>query len=273
MQWLSDLIGWLSIDTARIALKVAAILATGLLAQRLISRRIAALQKRFVHLATLRPVASALILVVSFIWALAEVGVDITVLVGAAGILTVALGFASQTSASNLISGIFLMGEQAFVVGDVVKVEDTIGEVLSIDLLSMRLRTFDNLLVRIPNETMLKAKVTNLTYFPIRRIDMQLGVAYHTDVGAFVEVLLAVADANPLCLEEPKPLIIHSGFGDSALLFQFSFWATRESYLDVRNAMHNEVKQALDTHGIEIPFPQRTLWLHRDENGSPPTQP
>ena len=193
-------------------------------------------------------------------WALNEMGVSLSVLVGAAGLLTVALGFASQTSASNVISGLFLMGEQPFVVGDYIRVGESSGEVVSIDLLSVKLRTYDNLLLRIPNETMLKANVTNVTHFPIRRLDMKIGVAYKEQVDHVRQVLLEVARRNPICLEEPEPLIIFLGFGDSALEFQFSVWCATDNFILLRNTMHEEVKGAFDEHGIEIPFPHRTLY-------------
>ncbi|MCB0384698.1 MAG: mechanosensitive ion channel, partial [Bdellovibrionales bacterium] len=94
-------------------------------------------------------------------WALHRLGVDFKVLIGAAGIFSVALGFASQTSASNLISGIFLIVEKPFVVGDTVRIGEKEGFVLSIDLLSTQIRTFDNLMVRIPNETLMKSPIVN----------------------------------------------------------------------------------------------------------------
>jgi len=192
--------------------------------------------------------------------ALSEFGFDLSILLGAAGILTVAIGFASQTSASNVISGLFLIGEKPFAIGDVIRVNGAVGEVLSIDLLSVKLRTFDNLFVRIPNETMIKTEVTNLMRFPIRRYDLQVGVAYKEDMRAVREVLMEVADENPLCLEEPKPLIIFQGYGESSLNFQFSVWAKTENYLDLRNTIPTEVKEAFDARGIEIPFPHRTLY-------------
>lgn len=191
---------------------------------------------------------------------LGELGFELSVLLGAAGVLSVAIGFASQTSASNLISGLFLMAEKPFVVGDVITVGSTTGEVLSVDLLSVKLRTFDNLYVRIPNETMVKAEITNLTRFPIRRLDVQVGVAYKEDVGKVRDALLRVAEKNPLCLEEPKPLFIFLGFGDSALNLQFSVWALRQNFVDLRNTIHEEIKLAFDQAGIEIPFPHRTLY-------------
>ncbi|MDX1546210.1 MAG: mechanosensitive ion channel family protein [Rhodothermales bacterium] len=192
--------------------------------------------------------------------ALVELGFDLDVLLGAAGILTVALGFASQTSASNVISGLFLLGEKAFAVGEIIRMADITGEVVSIDLLSIKLRTFDNLYVRVPNENVIKAQITNLSRFPIRRLDLILGVAYHEDLDRVRTVLMDVADRNPLCLEEPAPRFIFQSFADSALTFQFSTWATRENYLDLKTGLQLEIKAAFDEHGIEIPFPHRTLY-------------
>lgn len=192
--------------------------------------------------------------------ALSDLGMDLGILLGAAGILTVAIGFASQTSASNVISGLFLLGEKPFAVGDVVKVGGTTGEVVSIDLLSVKLRTFDNLFVRIPNETMIKSEITNLRRFPIRRFDLQVGVAYKEDLERVRKVLLGVADTHPLCLEEPAPVIMFTGFGDSSINFQFSVWAVSENFLHVRTQVPMAVKKAFDEHDIEIPFPHRTLY-------------
>jgi len=201
-----------------------------------------------------------LILVLFTISALGELGFDLSVLLGAAGIFTVAIGFASQTSASNLISGLFLMSERPFSIGDVIRVGNTTGEVLSIDLLSVKLRTFDNLFVRLPNESLIKSEVTTLTRFPIRRIDVMVGVAYKEDLKKVKAVLDQVAELNPLCLEEPKPLYIFLGFGESSLNIQYSVWAKRENFLDLKNSIHEEIKNAFDAEGIEIPFPHRTIY-------------
>ena len=192
--------------------------------------------------------------------ALSQMGFNLGVILGAAGIFSVAVGFASQTSASNLISGLFLLGERPFSIGDMIKVGNTVGEVLSIDLLSVKLRTFDNLHVRIPNESLIKSEVTTLTKFPIRRFDMQVGVAYKENLSTVQDILLEVADQNPLCLEEPKPLFIFQGFGNSSMDIQFSVWSKRENFLDMKNSLQLGVKEAFDTKGIEIPFPHVTLY-------------
>ena len=200
------------------------------------------------------------ICVAAAVAALSELGLDLKVLIGAAGVLTVALGFASQTSASNLISGLFLLAERPFVVGDAIKIGETTGIVTSLDLLSVKLRTYDNLLVRVPNETLLKAQITNLSHFPIRRADIMLGVAYKEDVERVRKILLAVADDNPLCLNEPAPLIIFLGYGKSSIDIQFSVWAARSSFLDLKNTIQEEIKSAFNAQGVEIPFPHRTLY-------------
>jgi len=191
--------------------------------------------------------------------AMRQFGFDFTVLLGAAGIVTLAIGFASQTSASNLISGLFLVLERAVQPGDVITIGSRTGEVVSVDLLSTKLRTFDNLMVRIPNETMVKSEIVAVNRFPIRRVDLNVGVAYHSDLGLVQRTLLAVAHKNPLCLDEPAPLLIAQGFGDNSVDYLLAVWAKSENFLALRNAITQEVKEAFDEAGIEIPFPQRTL--------------
>lgn len=208
----------------------------------------------------LRRVAFYGILILTCISVMKELGFDLSVVLGAAGILSVAIGFASQTSASNLISGLFLMMERPFSIGDVIRVGDTTGEVISIDLLSVKVRTYDNLFVRLPNESMIKTQVTTLTRFPIRRADLKVGIAYKEDIEKVRDVLIAVAEANPICLEEPAPIFIILGFGNSSIDIQFSVWAKRENFLSLKNTIYTEIKKAFDDNGIEIPFPHVSLY-------------
>lgn len=200
------------------------------------------------------------LLVLVTISALDNIGIDLSILLGAAGIFTVAIGFASQTSASNLISGLFLMIERPFSITDVIKVNDITGEVISIDLLSVKLRTFDNLFVRIPNESMIKSAVTTLTKYPIRRADLKIGIAYKEDIERVRKILLDLAAKNLICLEEPAPVFILTGFGSSSIDIQFSVWSRRENFLALKNSMYTEIKNAFDQQGIEIPFPHVSLY-------------
>lgn len=198
-------------------------------------------------------------IVITLLSAASQLGFDISVLLGAAGIMTVAVGFAAQTAASNIISGLFLVGERPFGLGDWVRAGGSTGEVISIDLLSVRLRTGDNVLVRIPNDQLLKSEITTLTHFPIRRIDLPVGVAYGTELGVAQRALVQVAELNPRILDEPASIALVTGFGDSSIDFQLYAWVSRDNYREVRSELHFEVASALAAAGVEIPFPQRTL--------------
>jgi len=212
------------------------------------------------HQVMMRRLVFYLVFLIFAMAALREAGFSLQVVLGAAGILTVALGFASQTSASNIISGLFLVMEKPFEIGDVIEADATIGEVVAIDLLSVKLRTPDNLYVRIPNETLIKTRVINRSRFPIRRIDLMIGIAYAEDVERVKELLLSLAEANAVCLEEPKPFVLVTGFGASSVDLQFSFWVVKEEFLEGRGTMMIAVKKALDEAGIEIPFPHTSVY-------------
>lgn len=187
--------------------------------------------------------------------ALGQFGVDIKVILGAAGVLTVAVGFAAQTSASNLISGIFLMFEKPFTVGDIITIGDTTGEVLSIDLLSSKIRTFNNLMVRVPNETLVKTQIINQSYFPVRRVDFRFNFAMQSDLRAVEAILREAARQHPLSLEEPNPIFIMSGFSDSGMTVQFQVWTLPANLLAVQNDLYRDFKAAFERAGIRLVFP------------------
>ncbi|NNL86799.1 MAG: mechanosensitive ion channel family protein [Myxococcales bacterium] len=263
---------WLPADLALRVIRALALIVIGVVVVRLLRRGLHRLVGGEIgphRELLLRRGLTYLIFALFATGALHQLGFDLTVLLGAAGVLGVAIGFASQTSAANLVSGLFLIAEHPFGVGDTIRVGGTTGEVISLDLLSAKLRTFDNLLVRIPNEMLIKSEITNLTRFAIRRLDIQLGVAYKENVERVRAVLFEVADRNPLSLEEPTPLFIFTGYGDSALQIQFSVWAARANFLELRNSIHHEIKEAFDNEGIEIPFPHRSLYSGSETTAFP----
>jgi small-conductance mechanosensitive channel len=191
--------------------------------------------------------------------ALGEVGVDLSVLLGAAGVFSVAIGFASQTSASNVISGVFLLAERPFAPGDVIRLGATTGEVVSIDLLSVKLRTFDNLFVRIPNETVMKSEIVNVSRFPVRRFDLVLQVQRDAPLDRVRTVLIEAADASAIALDEPRPTVLFLGFTEMGAELQLSAWATQETFAELRNALPSEVDQALRAAGVQAGIPQRQV--------------
>lgn len=208
-----------------------------------------------------------LVLVVSTV--LIHLNINLTAVLGAAGIVTVAIGFAAQTSLSNLISGLFLLGEKPFEVGDLIVVGGTRGTVLSIDLLSVKLRTLDNLYIRMPNETLIKSEVTTITRFPIRRLDVNVGVAYKEDVKTVIRVLREVADANPNSLDEPAPIVVFKDFGSSSLDFMLGVWFEKTQFLALKNSIMQDIKERFDKEGIEIAFPHLTVYAGTDTPAFP----
>ncbi|WP_339804171.1 mechanosensitive ion channel family protein [uncultured Marinobacter sp.] len=246
--------GWL----AGIALFAAGfVLAT--LASRSVARFMLERSSRH-HAAIVRRLVYYVILVLFTIAGLREAGFAPDVILGAAGILTVAIGFASQTSASNMISGIFLMVEKPFEIGNLIDVDGTMGEVVAIDMLSVKLRTPDNLYVRIPNETLIKTKVVNRSRFAIRRLDIKVGIAYAEDIDRARSLLLGVAGQSPLCLQEPKPFLLVLDFGASSIDLQLSCWIQSIDTLTARSELMIGIKQAFDSEGIEIPFPHTSVY-------------
>jgi small-conductance mechanosensitive channel len=266
MEWIKEVIAWFAGEEGSVylvVLRVIAVVAIGLPLVHIFSLIAAKItKKRFSeHSGVLiRKAVSYTGTIIILIMMLNQMGFKLTVLLGAAGIAGIAIGFAAQTSVSNIISGIFLISEKPFVVGDLIKAGDTLGIVFSIDLLSVKLRKLDNLFVRIPNETLIKTEVTNVTRFPIRRMDLNIGVAYKEDVGKVKEVLADIAAKNPFCLDEPKPLILFKDFGSSALEFMFGLWFVKTDYFALRNSIMQEIKERFDAEGIEIPFPHTTLY-------------
>jgi small-conductance mechanosensitive channel len=191
--------------------------------------------------------------------ALNQFGINLGAVLGAAGIAGIAVGFAAQTSLSNLISGFFLLGEQPFVVGDLIEVDGVTGVVDNIGMISATVRTMDNRSVRIPNETLVKSKVTNITRNPIRRYDLNVAAGYQEDIEEVMRVLRGAAENNPLCLDEPAPVVMFVSFGESAINFMLGVWMVKEDYLAVRNSIAGEVQRAFSANGIQMPFPHRVL--------------
>ncbi|MCH4246296.1 mechanosensitive ion channel family protein [Acinetobacter populi] len=204
------------------------------------------------------------IFILFLIASLREAGFKLSVFLGAAGILTVALGFASQTSASNLISGLFLIGEGAFEVGDTIQLTlirgHTIeGKVLSIDLLSVKLQTLDNTFIRVPNEQLIRAPFYNLTRFPIRRIPITLFINFHEDIVKVRQVMIDVADNYSLVLDEPRPMVAVTAFRESSIELLFTVWTLQKHYIQVHDEMQERIRNGFIDNDIEIPIPKMGL--------------
>ncbi len=185
--------------------------------------------------------------------------VPLSALLGTAGIVTVAIGIASQNSMGNLISGIFLLSEQSFVVGDVIEVGAYIGTVQSVDLLSVKIKTFDGLHLRIPNETLIKSEITTITKNPLRRVPLSIGISYYDSIEKARDILFSVAEKEPLALSDPVPFFMVRGYGESSIDLFFGVWGKTADFALLKTSLLIAIKKEFDANGIEIPFPHLTI--------------
>lgn len=186
-----------------------------------------------------------------------KLGINFSAVLGAVGIAGIAIGFAAQTSISNIISGFFLVSEKSIGIGDYISVDsDTAGTVKSVDLLSVKLVTKENKIVRVPNETLIKSNLINFSQNKIRRLSVSVSISYDESLPRVREVLLGIAEKHPLALENPAPVFIVDSFGDSAIQVTLGVWAEKEYFLDFQTSILISIHETFKKLGISIPYPQ-----------------
>ena len=193
-----------------------------------------------------------------------RLGINVSGLLGAAGIAGIAIGFAAQTSVSNIISGLFVITERAFKIGDTIEIADIIGTVQSIDLLSVALKTFDSQYVRVPNETIIKANLINYSHFPFRRVKTELSVSYDTDLRRAETILIDTAKKNRFVVADPAPSVLWTAFASSGISCALLAWTSVQDYGTARNSIFIDINERLKAEGIEIPFDQLVVHMEND---------
>ena len=193
-----------------------------------------------------------------------RLGINVSGLLGAAGIAGIAIGFAAQTSVSNVISGLFVITERAFKIGDIIEISGIIGTVQSIDLLSVALKTFDSQYVRVPNETIIKANLINYSHFPLRRIKTELSVPYGIDLRRVETILIDTAKKNRFIVDDPAPSVLWTAFASSGISCALLAWTSVQDYGSARNSIFIDIDERLKAEGIEIPFDQLVVHTEND---------
>ncbi len=202
------------------------------------------------------------VVILATVLALEQVNFNVVAFVAGLGIVGFTVGFALQDIAKNLVAGMLLLLQQPFNIGELIEVKGYSGRVEDISLRATELRTFDGLLVYIPNADVYTSPLTNLSRVPKRRLELQVGVAYGTDLDAATEIALAaVADVPGVVLDDPRPQVVFKTFGDSAIVLSLYYWfdTAATGYFDVQDRGVKAIAQAFRTAGIEIPFPIRTV--------------
>ncbi len=201
--------------------------------------------------------------VVVVLYILGTFGIDLKAIWGAAGIAGVAIGFAAQTSVSNLISGLFVLTEGSIHVGDTIIVGDVTGIVDEVKLLSIRVHTYDNQMVRIPNSTIINSNLTNNSYHNKRRLTLKVGVDYSTDMRTALETLKKAPELCPTVLKDPLPAVWFDGFDNSSINLVVAVWFKPKDFLQTKNDLYIAIKQVLDEAGISIPFNQLDVMIKK----------
>jgi small-conductance mechanosensitive channel len=202
------------------------------------------------------------VLIVGITVSLKIAGIDLTAIIAAIGF---GLGFAMQDLIMNFLAGILILVNRQFTIGDFIKVNDTIGQVIEIQSRATILKALDGTRVIVPNSELFTNEVTSFTSNPTRRIEVSVGVEYRTDLAHASQIIMESLKEHPGVLIDPAPAILLSEFGDSSIDFLIRFWVDSHSkWVKTKSDVIKLIKQNFDAEGIGIPFPIRTLVFDKD---------
>ena len=184
-------------------------------------------------------------------------GIKLSAVWGAAGIAGVALGFAAQTSVSNLISGIFVLTEKTMKPGDFIEIDGVSGTVDTISFLSVRVHTADNQLIRIPNSTIINNKLKNFSSYEYRRYVFEFSVDYSSDLDKTMEAIRKVPARCPTVITDNDnyaPAVWYVALGESGISMNLIVWCRRTDFFQTKSDVCKEVAKICREEGINIPF-------------------
>ncbi|MCB0641705.1 MAG: mechanosensitive ion channel [Phaeodactylibacter sp.] len=195
--------------------------------------------------------------------ALESVGVKLSVLWAGSAALLVGVGLGLQQTFNDIVSGLIILGEGTVEVGDTVEVDGFVGIVQKIGLRTSTVETRNKLSIIIPNSKLVVENVTNWSHNESEsRFQVAVGVSYGSDPELVKQLLLEVASQHPKILNTPAPHVEFRDFGDSSLDFILHYYSTEFYYRDtVRSDLRFAIQKIFKANGIEIPFPQRDVWL------------
>ena len=209
------------------------------------------------------------ILTVGFIIILQTVGINlssVTILLGALG---VGIGFGLQNITNNFVSGLIILFERPIKVGDRIEVAGVTGDVQKISMRATTIVTNDNISIIVPNSEFISSTVINWSHTDrMVRFNFPVGVSYKEDPENVKRLLLQVAESNDGVLKEPKPDVLFTEYGDSALIFNLRVWT--KQFIDrpgvLKSQLYYEIFKVFKENGVEIPFPQRVVHLKNDSS-------
>jgi len=196
-----------------------------------------------------------------------NIGVNVTAVFAASAALLVGVGLALQTFIQDIISGVFIIADQTVHVGDIIQLDGQVGKIENITLRTTRAVTIDNKVLIIPNHKFLTSILYNWTENgTLTREYVSVGVAYGTDLKRVKKLLIDLTKEFPEILQEPKPDVLFNDFGDNALDLKLSFTLNNSfSASLIKSDVRYKIYEVFNTNAIDIPFPQRTVWLNQVE--------
>jgi small-conductance mechanosensitive channel len=213
------------------------------------------------HLEIINKVITYGIFLIAILTVLPAFGVNPSGLLVAGGIAGIVLGIASQSVVGNLAAGLFLMIERPMKIGQSVNIAGTAGVVEDIRIISTTIRTFEGLYVRIPNEKIFTTDITNYVEHVARRLEYRVGIRYSDDADKAIGIIHRLYEDHPLTLRNPAPDIFVDNLGDNAVEIIVRIWVPSTEWYGVKKELLWKIKTALEGQGIEIAFPQRTVWF------------
>jgi len=204
--------------------------------------------------------ARYIILTAAVLMALSLFGIETTSFTAVLAAAGFAVGLALSGTLSNFAAGVMLLTFRPFKVGDVVSVGGVTGKVNEIELFTTTLDTPDNRRFIVPNGTVFGSTIENITFHPVRRVDVAVGTDYGADLAHARAVLEGIARQHN-AVEDREPQVLLVGLGDSSIDWQVRAWCKTEDYFGALDALTHAVKDGLDAAGIGIPFPQRDVHI------------
>ncbi len=221
-----------------------------------IEKALSKLKKPLTMPNTLKTIIGVVIATIALMVVLSFWNISIAGLAASLGIGGIIIGLALQEPLSNFTSGILLLLSGALREGDTVQISGVSGTIEAMTINHTVIRTFDGKKVYIPNRTVWGEVLTNYWPSNVRRVELDVGVAYDSDLEKVVRVLKECLEEEELVEKDPAPYVIFDGFGSSSINFKIRFWVRRENYFDAQMNLALRVKKKFDEEGIEIPFNQ-----------------
>ena len=256
---------WLRLNMMDIA-GAFAVLVIGLLIASIISRSV---DRALTRSQRFDPtVANFLSNVVKYaLWALvlvtvlSQFGVETTSILAALGGMALAVGLALQGTLSNVASGVMILVQKPFKVGEAISAGSITGTVQNIGLFTTELKQFDGLFVMIPNSELWNQAIVNFHRHPIRRFELIVGIGYDDSMEQARKELLALADGDERVLDDPAPQAFVASLDDSSVGIGLRVWCATGDYLGLSWDLTEAAKARFDKVGLSIPFPQREVTM------------